>query len=114
MNNFNMNGIVWGLYFVEPDNPVLVDRTGRKTVACTDPVSKRVYISKQLSGEMLSKVLMHELCHCTMISYGLIDYIHKIVKPNHWIEAEEFMCNIIADYGLEMQNIAERISSFIH
>lgn len=114
MEIFKMNGIVWGIRKVRPDNPVLIDRTGRLTVACTDPITKRIYISDQLYGNEYSKVLMHELCHCTIISYGLLDYIHKAVKPEYWIDAEEFVCNIIADYGLEMQKIAERLSSLIH
>lgn len=87
------------MIFVESGSATLIDRTGRATLACTDPITKRVYVSNELHGDMLKKVVTHELGHCIMISYGLLDYIHERVKPEYWIEVEEFICNFVADYG---------------
>jgi len=109
MDRFEMNGVVWGIIFVEPDNPVLIDRTNTLTLACTDPVTKRVYISNRLRGKLYFKVLMHELGHCALVSYGLLDEIHEMVIPEYWIPAEEFICNFIAEYGLKIIKTAENI-----
>lgn len=41
--------------------PELVDRSGRLTVATTDPTSLTVYISEGLSDEYKTEILLHEL-----------------------------------------------------
>lgn len=95
-----MNGYLWRVRRVSPDSPELVDRTQERTLATTDPYEHMVYISETLSGSMLVRVLIHELGHCAMISFDLIEEIHRMVRPRYWIEAEEFICNFIADYGM--------------
>lgn len=85
---------------------MLYDRTGKLTVATTDPSSKIVYLSENLSGDMLMKVLIHELGHCVMVSFHLLDDIHRLVRPECWIEAEEWVCNFIAEFGYEIFSIA--------
>lgn len=94
-----MNGYLWRVYFVDPDSDLLVDRTGFYTLATTDPVTYCIYLSNQLDGSLLRTVLIHELGHCTMVSFHLLDDIHRMVKPEYWLEAEELICNIIANYG---------------
>lgn len=61
-----------------------------------------VYISNQLAGEFLTHVIIHELGHCAIISFGLQDDIRRMVRPEYWIEAEEWACNFIADYGMRI------------
>lgn len=102
MNHFYMNGYLWFLRVVDPYDPMLVDRTGELTVATTDPKSQTVYLSSALRGEFLQTVVFHELGHVTMISYNLIEDIHRMVYPSYWIEMEEWVCNFIADYGLQI------------
>lgn len=109
-----MNGVIWKIYYVEPSNPILIDRTNRRTVACTDPTTKRIYISNGIPKDEYQKVLKHELCHCALISFGLQDYIYKMARPEYRIDLEEFVCNIIADYGLEIEDVASKISTFVH
>lgn len=46
-----------------------------------------------------------------MFSYGLLPAIHSFVKSQHWLEAEEWVCNFIADYGDEVLAIADHILS---
>lgn len=94
-----MNRYLWRVYFVDPDSDLLVDRTGFHTLATTDPVTYCIYLSNQLNGSLLRTVLIHELGHCTMVSFHLLDDIHRMVKPEYWLEAEELICNIIANYG---------------
>lgn len=94
---------------VDSNAPELIDRTGKITVATTDPNNYTVYLSSALQGPFLIKVLLHELGHCAMISYGLLDYIHSAVYPERWIEAEEWLCNFISDYGFKIFSAAYKV-----
>lgn len=109
MNQFTMNGYLWQIVFVDPSDPMLVDRTGVLTVATTDPITLTIYISNELSGEFLTHVLIHELGHCAIFSFDLLIDIHRMVKPEYWIDAEEWVCNFIADYGTQIFNTAYSI-----
>lgn len=97
-----MNGYPWVVKRVSSQSPMLVDRTGKYTLATTDFSTLTVYISKSVRGSFLIHVLIHELGHCALFSYGLVEDIHKVVKPQYWLEAEEWVCNFIADYGLQI------------
>lgn len=101
-----MNGYFWRVRFVDQNSPMLVDRTDTLTIATTDPKTKTVYLSNQLRGNWLMTVFIHELGHCALYSYGFLDYIHRMVLPEYWIDMEEFICNFLADYGLGIFKIA--------
>lgn len=107
MDSFVMNGYLWNIRLVRPTSPLLVDRTGVLTLGVTDPYTHTVYLSNSLREPLRTRVLIHELGHCALVSYGLIDDIHSLVPRNHWIDVEEFVCNFIADYGLRMLQIAD-------
>lgn len=47
-------------------------------------------------------MLIHEIGHCAIHSFGLTEEIHKVVYPEYWIEAEEWICNFIFDYGFSI------------
>lgn len=94
-----MNGYVWSICFVDPKSHYLMDRTGNLRVATTDPETRIIFLSNDLSGSFLEKVLIHEIGHCALFSFHLVDDIHRMVRPEYWIEAEEWICNFIADYG---------------
>lgn len=104
-----MNGYIWDIRWVHPDSPYLIDRTNTLRLATTDPEEHAIFLSNKLSGSLLRRVLTHELGHATMISYGLIPSIRHFVDRAHWIEAEEWICNFIADYGAEVLSIAKHI-----
>lgn len=104
-----MNGIFWRIKFVDSMSPFLIDRTGDIKLATTDPKTHRVYLSDELHGNMANKVLAHELGHCVIFSYGLLDYIHEIVHPEYWFEAEEWICNFVADYGWKIFSISHHV-----
>lgn len=101
-DRFKMNGDLWRVRFVDANSPMLVDRTGIKTIATTDPMSKTVNISADLYGELLMTVFIHELGHCALYSFGFLDRINKWVKPQYRIKMEEFICNFLADYGMKI------------
>lgn len=100
-----MNGYLWKVREVSSTSAMLIDRTGETRVATTDPVTRCVYLSDELCGDFKTTVLLHELGHCVMFSYGLLRDIHAVVDPEYWIEAEEWVCNFIADYGREVFQI---------
>lgn len=105
MNSFYLNGYLWRIRYVDRNDPMLIDRTGSWTVATTDPKTGYIYLSNELSGDFLNRVLIHELGHCTMFSFGLLTDIHRMVYPEYWVEAEEWVCNFIADYGRKIFEI---------
>lgn len=101
-----MNGYLWHVRYVDSDNPMLIDRTGEARVATTDPSACEIYMLKTLQGDFLQRVLCHELGHAAMISYNMLNEIHRMVRPRYWIEMEEWICNFLADYGLNIFKIA--------
>ena len=104
-----MNGYLWHVKFVPRGSSELIDRTGESRVATTDPNTLCVYLSNDLTGDFLNRVLIHELGHCVMFSFNLLDDVHRMVKRQYWIEAEEWVCNFIADYGLKIFSSAYHI-----
>jgi len=110
MNSFYMNGIFWHIRLVPRNSPVLVDRTGKARVATTDPITRCVYICDGLDGPFFVRVVIHELGHCALFSFDLLHDIHRMVKREYWIEAEEWACNFIADYGMTIFSIAGEIA----
>lgn len=111
MMQFTMNGRLWRVVRTDPMNPELIDRTGTQRVATTNPVNGMIFLSRALQGEFLRTVLIHELGHAAMISYGLLQEIHGMTKPEYWVEMEETICNVLADYGTEILNITENYLS---
>lgn len=99
LKQFYMNGYLWRVRFVSPHDNVLIDRTGKRTLAVSDYSTMIISIASNLHGELLNRVFIHELGHCVMFSYGLLPELHRMVKKRYWVDAEEFVCNILADYS---------------
>lgn len=106
MRSFKMDGLTWYILQVDSSDSRLVDRTGKLRLATTDPNTMCVYLSNELSGEILTRVLIHELGHCAIFSYGLDREIHRMVKRRYWVEAEECVCNFLAIQGRAIFEIA--------
>lgn len=107
MERFYLNDILWKVYYVPNSSPYLVDRTGNVRLATTDMRLHKIYIYEGLSGELLRKVTVHEIGHAAMSSFGLLEELHLFVKPQYWIDAEEWVCNLLADYGMSILEISE-------
>lgn len=112
LDHFSMNGDFWKVIFVNGHSPMLVDRTGKLTVSTTDPKRMTVFISEKLEGDFLMTVFIHELGHCALYSYGLLEEIHRMVYPEYWVEMEEFICNFLADFGYNIYKTAFRILGY--
>lgn len=98
-DQFKMNNYLWTVEFVEPNSPMLVDRTAVLTVATTDPVTNTIYLANTLAGDFLMRVFIHEMGHCALYSFDLLGDIQRMTKPQYVIDMEEFICNFLADYG---------------
>ena len=109
MDSFFVNGYLWCVKRVPYSSPMLIEKTGTRTVATTDPIRRTVYLLDTLEGNFFNTVLLHELGHVVMFSYGLLDDIHRAVPRHLWIDAEEWVCNFIADYGLQIFQIASNV-----
>ena len=99
LKQFYMNGDLWRVRFVFPNDNVLIDRTEQRTLAVSDYSTGVISIANNLHGELLNRVFIHELGHCVMFSYGLLPELHRMVKKRYWVDAEEWCCNILADYS---------------
>lgn len=103
---FKMGDDWWTVHPVPPSSPSLVDRTGRLTVATTDPASLSINVSTALYGARLRHVLIHEAAHAAMASYGITERLAAYVPAKNRIAVEEMICNILADHGLAVLSAA--------
>ena len=99
IKKFEINGHLWNVKFMNPNSSYLVDRTNSIRVATTDPRLNTIFLSRQLSGDFLKKVLIHEMTHVVLWEYDILSRIHKYCYPEYAIDMEEEICNILADYG---------------
>lgn len=102
IDEFYMNGLRWNVRWTKSTDPILVDRTGSLTVAVTDPDSMTIYLSNELRGSFLTTVVLHELSHAMMISYGYLEQIHRYCKKRYWVDMEELIANLIAQQAKEI------------
>ena len=102
IDEFYMNGLHWSVRWANPTDPILVDRTNVLTCAVTDPDTMTIYLSNQLSGNFLTTVVLHELSHAMMVSYGYLEQIHRYCKKRYWIDMEELIANLIAQQAEEI------------
>lgn len=110
MDKFVMNGYLWHVIRVPPDSDYLVDRTGVKTVATTDPNTLCIYIDDSLNGTFAKRVIAHEMGHAVCFSYDLLNEIHRCCYPEHMIDMEEFICNFVSDYGEQIFELTYQIA----
>lgn len=100
---FKMNNLNWQIVKVNPDSSMLTRSDGSQTIGMCDGNTNTIYIADTLSGELLYKVLRHEICHSAMFSYGY----------DFDIPQEECICDIMATYGNEVIDIANNIYNYI-
>lgn len=95
-----ISGTPWHVVRVGRTSPALVDRTGRMRLATTDPASRVIHVSEDVSGAQLRHVLMHEATHACMVSYGMLDEVRGFAFDH--VRAEEWACNLMADHAAEL------------
>lgn len=98
-----INGVWWDVQFVSPDDEILLMPTGW-TIGVTDWNTKTIYVADNLSDEMTYNVLIHELCHCIIFSYGY----------QFNISDEECICQIMEQFSDDILDLADKIYETIN
>lgn len=96
---YQMNGINWRVRLVRSNSPMLMRSDGSRTVGMCDRSTQEICISDMLQGTFLRKVLIHEVCHSAMMSYGI----------DMSVEQEELFCDLVATYGDEIFEVADSL-----
>lgn len=96
---FLINNIYWKLAFVSPDFPLLRRRSGDYSIGVCDNLTRTIYINETLSGNLLKKVLCHEITHAAMFSYNVI----------LTDEQQELVADLISSYGEEIIYVTNKI-----
>ena len=96
---FKINGEIWYIKFVDPDDYMLMRSDGSISIGACDDPTKTIYINKYLRGDFLKKVLCHEITHSAMFSYNV----------EMSVQQEEILADLIATYGKEIISTTDRI-----
>jgi hypothetical protein len=96
---FKIDEDEWLISFVNPRDINLLMEDGKYTIGTCDYETKTIYLANNLRGDLLKRVLCHEIVHSAIFS-------HKI-KLNY--EQEELLANIIAIYGESIINVTNKI-----
>lgn len=96
---FKINNVSWNIKFVDDNSQYLRRRDGSLTLGVTDWDTRTVYLSDNLYGHMLKKVVTHEIVHCVMISLGLYMDINQ----------EEYLADFIATYGENILKLSDEV-----
>lgn len=94
-----INNIYWQIKMVPQYNPVLMTSDGDYTYGVCDNYTKTIYLSEDLTGNFLKRVLCHELTHAAMFSYGV----------DLTVDQEELIADLLATYGEEVVYITNKI-----
>ena len=98
---FLINNIYWKLAFVSPDFPLLQRKSGDYSIGACDSLTRTIYINETLSGQLLKKVLCHEITHAAMFSYNV----------SLTLKQQELVADLISTYGEEIVYITNKIFS---
>lgn len=96
--NVVINGWKWEIVYTS-DRRNLSRSNGTLTVGVTDCNEMRIYLYEGLTGALERKVLLHELTHAFVFSYGYF------LTP----EEEEFLCSFMDTYADDVVGSADMI-----
>lgn len=100
---FIINGEKWRVIFVYSRHPALLKPNGDFAIGACDDFSKTIYLSNNLSGEYLKRVLCHEITHAVMFSFN-------IEMP---LVQEELFAELTATFGEEIIKITNILFSHL-
>lgn len=93
-----INNIEWEIVLTT-DSEYLKRSDGSITLGVTDLNVTTIYLWKNLRGQLFRKVLIHELSHAFIFSYGF--YLT--------IDEEEFLCSFIDTYAEDIIHEADSL-----
>lgn len=96
-----MGDVRWTVEKVPADDHRL---SGSKAV--TDILELEVLVSEEFFED---KVLLHELAHVAMASYGYLDMLDDSVCHKDELGAEEVFCELLSEHGPDIFNKLEEI-----
>lgn len=97
---FTINGDLWNVKYVSPyDSSLKHFNSDTYALGCCNNMDKTIYINNTLRGELMKKVLCHEITHAAMFSYGV----------NITYDQEELVADLLATYGEEVIDITNKI-----
>lgn len=96
---FLINNIYWKILFVPAIFPLLQRPDGSFTIGSCDNLTRSIYLNENLQGQLLKKVLCHEITHAAMFSYNV----------NLSLEQQELIADLISTYGDEIIYITNKI-----
>ena len=96
---FLINNVYWKLSIVPENFPLLQRPNGSYTLGSCDSLTRTIYISQNIHGNLLKKVLCHEITHAAMFSYNV----------DLSIDQEELVADLISTYGDEIIFITNKI-----
>ena len=98
---FLINNVYWKLSIVPPDFPLLQRPNGSYAIGSCDSLMRTIYINEDIHGDLLKKVLCHEITHAAMFSY----------RVDLSIDQQELVADLISTYGDEIIYITNKIFS---
>lgn len=96
---FLINNIFWKIAIVPADYPLLKRMNGEYTIGACDSLTRTIYISEMVEGDLLKKVLCHQITHAAMFSYNV----------NLTVEQEQLVADLISTYGSQIVYITNKI-----
>lgn len=93
----NVNNHNWNIIFTSDLNDLMIN--GIIHLGVTDKIKNTVYLDDGLNGNLLRKVLLHELTHVWCYSYGYV-----LTR-----EEEEFLCSFVDTYAQDIIEHADDI-----
>lgn len=94
---------------MNPGDPRLIDREGKRTIGTADPLTRTVHLSNRLKPPLLDRVLLHEVAHAISMSHGLLGELHQGIPDESWVRAEEWSVKLVENHGVEAVVIASEV-----
>lgn len=93
----HVNGHEWSIIFTSDPSNLRIGNTIHLGVTNKDTL--QVYLNDDIRGDLLRKVLVHELTHVWMYSYGY--FVDR--------ETEEMLCSFVDTYAQDVIEHADEI-----
>lgn len=95
-----INGLSWRVRFVSPTHPMLLTPSLTCALGVCDKPTQTIYVNETLSQRKMKKVLIHELTHAFVFSYG----------ESFLYDDEERLADFVSKYA---QKIIKKTESII-